>query len=72
MILNVLQNPSGFKGGTGLNRGLLNLGPGGTMTLTVSKPMLTVDLVGTLGQMDASTAWKRSFDLVLPNAAVGP
>lgn len=53
------------------NRGIWFLGKGGTMTLTFAKPLLTVAITGTTGHFDGGT-WSKSFDLVLPNAGVGP
>lgn len=55
-------------GSTGTGRGLWNLGPGGTMTLTVTKPTVLVALTGTAGHLDGGT-WTKSFELVLPNAS---
>lgn len=58
--------------GTGAgNRGIWFLGQGGTWTLTYAKPLLTVAVTGTTGHFDGGT-WTKSFDLVLPNAGVGP
>lgn len=54
-------------GAGGTNRGIWNLGPGGSMELTVNNPFLRVDLVGSTGHLDGGT-WSKAFELFLPNA----